>query len=204
VALPGPPSVTLGGPTPTIVTTGPDGIAISPSVTAGLTLGTAIVTASTPGATNASFSLNIVAGTAEKLAFSLEPPLKVAAGATFTAKVQLQDSNGTPVHVSGTPPQVTLHPISGTLVGTAILPTDGDGLATCSGLSVEQVGLYYLRADAPSIQSARSTDFEVTAGAAFQIQATGGTPQSTTILTPFSVPLQVTVRDQFGNPVSGF
>src|SRR5262249_6198254 len=73
VVVPGAATVTFGGTT--TVTTGTDGIAISPSVTAGSTPGTVTVTASTPGATtNASFSLNIVAGTAGKLAFVQQPP----------------------------------------------------------------------------------------------------------------------------------
>src|SRR5262249_55008328 len=70
-------------------------------------------------------------------------------------------------------------------------------------LSVHQVGQYYLRADANGIVSAISNTFTVTVGAAAHIQATGGTPQSTTILTQFSLPLQATVTDSFGNVVSG-
>jgi hypothetical protein len=40
-------------------------------------------------------------------------------------------------------------------------------------------------------------------GTAAAIVATGGTPQSTTLRTPFSAPLEATVRDAFGNGVPG-
>jgi adhesin/invasin len=200
--VPGPATVTFSGGTSTVTaTTDSDGRAISPLVTAGSVTGPVTVMASTSGATTpANFSLTILAGTADRLAFTQEPPLTTPAGALFTVTVQVKDSGGN--LAPGIP--VTLRLISGTLVGNPASVTTGpDGLATFSGLSVQKSGQYYLRADASGTASAISITFIVTAGSAAHIQPTGGTPQSTTILTQFAVALQATVTDTFDNPVSG-
>src|SRR5262249_30278050 len=118
-----------GGPHVVMVTTDANGIATSPSMTAGLMIGMVTVTASTSGATtNATFMLTIVAGDAERLGFVLQPmPTPMAAGTNFTVTVQLEDHNSQPVHMSVA---VTLQLISGTLTGNATVNTDGTtGLA---------------------------------------------------------------------------
>ena len=89
------------------------------------------------------------------------------------------------------------------LSGTVSQPTDNTGLATFAGISVNLAGTYTLLAQAPGVTSATSNPFTVTAGQAAIIQATGGTPQSTVINTPFIAPLQAIVTDSAGNPVSG-
>ena len=81
--------------------------------------------------------------------------------------------------------------------------TDASGLATFPNIIINQAGAYTLTAEAAEVASATSKPFNVRAGSATSIEAAGGTPQTTTILTKFPMALQVTVTDTLGNPVSG-
>uniref|UniRef100_Q021V3 Ig domain protein, group 1 domain protein n=1 Tax=Solibacter usitatus (strain Ellin6076) TaxID=234267 RepID=Q021V3_SOLUE len=197
-------SVTFSGET--TVTSGADGVAISPAMTANSQAGTFQVAATTAGV-SAPFNLTNVAGSANKLAF-VQQPVDTAAGATITpaVTVQLQDSTGNAVHTAGT--EVTLQPNAAVrrlkqLSGTATESTDANGLATFANLSISQAGNYTLQANATGLSSATSHAFKITAGTAAKIEATGGTQQSTAVQTPFAQALEATVRDANNNPVTG-
>lgn len=194
--------VTFGGAA--TVTTDGNGIAISPTVTANSQPGSFQVTASTTGAPSAAiFTLNNVAGIANRLTFVQQPVDTVAAAViTPAVTVQLQDSLGNPIHTSGIAVTLQLVPAQ-VLSGTLTQTTDANGLAAFANLSVWHVGQYELLAEAPSIVSATSHTFNITAGVPATILASGGTPQSAIIHTVFGAPLQVTVTDAAGNPLSG-
>ena len=199
-------SVTFSGPA--TISSGPDGVAIAPAMTANSQTGTFQVTATAPTASGpALFNLTNVPGAANKLLF-VQQPVDTAAGATITpaVTVQLQDSAGNAVHTAGI--AVTLQ--SNALVrrlkelsGSATQSTDLNGLATFANLSISQAGNYEFEATSSGLGSATSNPFRITAGTAAKIRATGGTPQSATVLTPFAQQLQVTVLDAFNNPVAG-
>jgi adhesin/invasin len=190
------------------VTTDSSGIAASPVATANQTAGGFQVTATTPGAPQpATFNLTNVAGTANKLAFVQQPGTTVA-GQPITppVTVQLQDSFGNSVAMAGVNVSIQASPVAGlarTLHGTATVATDSTGRATFANLSLDQAGTYTLLAQATGVTSATSAPFLITAGSAAAIQASGGTPQSATINTPFVNALQATVKDALGNAVSG-
>lgn len=195
------PTVTFGGPA--TVTTDNAGIATSPTMTAGSQTGSFQVTASASGAAApASFNLTILPGTANSLAF-LQQPSDTAAGSQITpaVTVQVQDSAGARVGVAGTP--VSLQLITGNLAGATTQNTDANGIATFSDLSVAQAGTYQLGASSTGIASILSTPFGVTAGPPATITASGGTPQSAVTSTAYGTPLQITLTDAAGNPVSG-
>jgi adhesin/invasin len=193
--------VTFGGAA--AVTTDANGIATSPAITANSQTGSFQVTATTAGASSpATFTLTNVAGAANKLAL-VQQPTDTNAGATIAPAVtlQLQDSLGNAVHTSGV--AITLQLVPGqTLSGTLTQSTDANGLATFANLSVQRAGQYHLLAETASIVSAESAAFTIRAGATASIQATGGTPQSATVLTTFPQSLQASVTDSFANPVS--
>jgi adhesin/invasin len=120
--------------------------------------------------------------------------------------VQLQDSSGNPVRTAGIP--VTLQPNAvlqqkHLFSGNAIVNTDSTGLATFSNLSIALAGKYQLLASSSGVASATSNPFNVTTGAPSSISATGGAQQSAFLLKVFPSPLQLTVTDAAGNPVSG-
>jgi adhesin/invasin len=199
-------SVTFAGPA--TVPTNAMGIAAAPVATANGTPGTFQVTAATPGATQpATFNLTNVVGTANKLAFVQQPTDTVAGQAiTPAVTVQLQDSFGNRVAMAGVAVAIQASPLVTrfrTLRGAASVMTDATGLATFANISIDQAGAYTLAAEAAEITSATSNAFNITAGPASTIQSTGGTPQTTAISTAFATPLQATVKDASGNPISG-
>jgi adhesin/invasin len=201
------PSVTFGG-SPTVIADA-NGIATSPVMTANAVLGSFQVTASTTGAAaQATFNLSNLAATAEKLAF-IQQPTDAAAGVNITppVTVQLEDSSGNAVHTAGVSVGLQLNPVAVArlpgLRSFAAQTTDSNGLATFAGLSITQVGQYQLLAESAGIDSATSNTFNIHAGTASTIRATGGSPQTAAVLTSFAQGLQATVTDASGNPVSG-
>ncbi len=199
-------SVTFSGST--TVTSGIDGVAVAPPMTANSQTGAFQVTATTAAATSpALFNLTNVAGNANKLVF-VQQPVNTVSGATITpaVTVQLQDSVGNAVHTAGI--LVTLLPNAVVrrlkeLSGTASQSTDANGLATFADLSISVAGSYTLQADASGFSSATSNAFSIKVGTAAKIQATGSTPQTGAILTPFAQPLEATVVDANNNPITG-
>jgi len=190
-------SVTFSGPA--TVTTGIGGAAAI-SVTANSQVGSFQVTASAPGiATPAVFTLTNVAGSASHLTF-VQQPSSVGAGALIAPPitVQLTDSTGNSVAQAGVAVTLTLNPAAGRLAGltgTTTAVTSASGLATFADLRIATAGSYQLTALGTSLVSAQSNPFTITAGAPASIQATGGTPQTTTVLAPFAVPLQRHPKD---------
>ena len=199
-------SVSFAGST--TVPTNDIGIAAAPTATANQAAGTFQVTATAPGTSQpATFNLTNVAASANKLGYK-QQPTNTAAGQPIAppVTVQLLDSFDNPVAMAGVSVSMQASPISTrfrTLRGTTSVNTDVNGLATFPNIIIDQAGPYTLEVEASGITSATSTPFNIAAGAASSIQASGGTPQTTTILTPFSTPLQVTVADAQGNPVNG-
>ncbi len=153
------------------------------------------------------FSLTNVAGTASQLKFGQQPTDAVAGAAIAPPiTVQLTDSVGNSVATAGVAVTLSLNPVTGRLPvvsGITTIATDASGLATFAGLSIDTAGSYQFTAIAPSLVSAQSNAFTITTGVPAAIQAASGTPQSTTVLAPFAVPLQALVTDSNNNPLSG-
>jgi YVTN family beta-propeller protein len=209
--------VTFSGPSsgagvsfngPTTVNTDSHGIATSPSLTANSQGGLVTVLATTPGAAApATFSLTNISGGGNQLIF-VQQPTDTAAGQTISpaVTVQLQDSSGNPLHTAGVPIAIQSNAVlqrRRLFSGNATQNTDASGLATFANLSIAQVGTYQLLASATGTASATSSPFNIAAGVPSRIQPSAGTPQSAIILTVYGTPLQVTVTDAVGNPVSG-
>jgi uncharacterized protein (TIGR03437 family) len=186
-----------------VVTTGADGIATSPSMTASAQAGSFQVTATTSGAPSpAAFSLTVIAGAANKLVFAQQPSDAAAGDSIAPAlTVQVQDSAGNPVGAAGRPVTLQLLP-GGTLFGAPTQNTNANGLATFPGLSVQRAGQYRLLAESSGISSPTSSPFTIRAGSAINA-VLSGTPQSAMVLAPFVQPLQARITDSYDNPVSG-
>ncbi len=115
--------------------------------------------------------------------------------------VQILDRFGNIVTTSGIPITLSLTPpeaLGGTLTQNTV-----NGIATFPGLSISRVGTYILLAQSPQTATNQSNSFNITAGPPAHVSVSGSNPQSATILTPFPYPLQVTVTDAQGNPVTG-
>ena len=157
-------------------------------------------------ATSAAF--NVTAGPPAQLAFTVEPPASVSAGASIAPPVQVsvEDALGNVVtSVPATPITVAIgtNPSAGTLSGTLTVNTVS-GVAAFPGLSINNTGVgYTITSNGGGLPQATSTAFTVTTATAAKVTATTGSGQSTTISTAFTAPLVATVTDSGGNPVSG-
>jgi endoglucanase Acf2 len=148
-----------------------------------------------------------------QLAFTAQPATTVVAGAPLgTITVQVDDQNGLPVALPGNP-RVTLYldtnPTGASLQGTTTA-TLVNGLATFTGVSVTQTGVYSLGVASPTpatsfLKRGASSDFTVTNAApatvAFVNPPLASAPGQTINagLTPAGV--GVAVLDQYGNRV---
>jgi len=195
-------SVSFSGPA--TVTTNNAGVAAI-SVTANTQVGSLQVMATASGiASPAVFNSTNIPGTASRLAFAQQPS-NTPAGAVIAPPitVQITDSVGNSVAQAGVAVTLSLNPATAPLSGTTTVVTNAGGFGTFTGLSISTAGSYQLTALAASLASAQSNVFTISVGAANTIQAASGTPQGTTVLAPFAVPLQVLVADSLGNPLSG-
>jgi Bacterial Ig-like domain (group 1) len=193
---------------PAVVTTDSNGVATSPPMTANSQSGAFQVTATTSGAASPiAFNLTNTPKQGSKLAF-IQQPANAAAGQPIAppVTVQLQDSSGNAVSTAGVPVTIQANPLtqrSSAISGTTTQNTNAAGLATFADLSLSHSGNYQLIATAPSIATAQSSQFTITAGSPASIATSGGTPQSANISTAFADPLAVVVHDATGNPVAG-
>ncbi|HXR96815.1 MAG TPA: choice-of-anchor D domain-containing protein [Terriglobales bacterium] len=165
------------------------------------------VTASVSGiATPASFSLTNTVGVASALTASGGTPQSAVAAAAFGAplSVTVNDAFGNPV--SGATVSFALLPSTSgaraTLsAGTAV--TSANGVASVTATANTVAGAYSVTATVSGITTPATFALSNTAGPAAALTITGGTPQSAAAAAAFAAPLNVTVDDAFGNPVSG-
>jgi hypothetical protein len=134
-----------------------------------------------------------------------------AAGTNFgTISVAIIDFNGIVVPTDTRAVTISLvNPGGATLSGTTTVNAV-DGVATFSDLSVDIVGSYAFQASAEGLIGAESAPFTITSGAPGAmgvtfLQGPPTPPDPTNAIikgVPISPPLQVEVRDQFGNLVT--
>ncbi|HEY4183698.1 MAG TPA: Ig-like domain-containing protein [Polyangia bacterium] len=192
-------SATLGSPT---ASTNSSGVA-STTVTANATSGSYVVTASAPGASSVSFLLTNRAGAAATLTISGGSGQTTSVSTAFAAPLSatVTDSHGNAVAGA----MVTFAaPGSGASasLGGASAVTNSAGLASTTATANASAGSYVVTATTTGVTSG-AFSLTNTAGAASNLSASGGTGQSTAILTAFSAPLSATVTDGSGNPVAG-
>jgi uncharacterized repeat protein (TIGR01451 family)/MYXO-CTERM domain-containing protein len=89
------------------------------------------------------------------------------------------------------------------VLGGSPATTDAAGHASAGATAGQTAGGYSVTATASGVAAPATFTLTNLAGAAASIIASGGSPQTTLIGSGFTLPLVVTVRDAFGNPVSG-
>ena len=149
--------------------------------------------------------------TSYTLAFT-QQPATVYSGTPLSWSVQAQESgrNYAPnanLPAGGAAPAipVTLSLTSGVgaIFGNTATIEPATGIASFSALSISAAGSQSLRATSPGFAPVSSTPFTVAPIAPASVAVTAGSGQSTLVNTAFAIPLQVTVRDAKGNPLSG-
>ncbi len=151
---------TTNGTVPTSssnVYTAPISIAVSSTIKA-----IAVLTGSSSGVASSTLTITS-ANPPAKLAF-VQQPSNALTGATISpaVTVAVQDSNGNTL-TSATNP-VTLALTSGSGLTGTLTATPKNGVATFSNLSIGTAGSYTLSATSPSLTSATSAGFSITAG----------------------------------------
>src|SRR5215469_15373112 len=188
--------------------TNASGIATAAVFTANTTAGAYVVTASVAGVgTQASFSMTNQAGAANSIAATAGTPQSATVNTAFAVQLQatVKDSFGNlvgGVTVTFTAPGSGA---SGAFAGgVKTATTNASGVATAAVFTANTTaGTYTVTASAPGVGTAANFSLTNLVGAASSITATAGTPQSASINTTFATQLQATVKDSFGNGVSG-
>jgi hypothetical protein len=144
----------------TLTVTPQNGVATFSNLTLS-TAGSYTLVASSSGLTS-STSASFTVTTPVKLAFMVQPSNALTGAAISPAvQVAVQDANGKTVTADGSP--VTLALAGSTALGGTPTVNAQNGVATFSNLTVESAGIYMLSATSPSLTSATSTSFTVTA-----------------------------------------
>ena len=148
-----------------------------------------------------------------RLRFQTGPQNSAAAGASIgPVTVAILDFNGLVVATDNRPVTISLtQPNGATLSGTTTVNAV-NGVATFSGLSVNQVGTYTLTVTADGLLPAESAAFNITSGAASTITVLQGFPgppgpmeapdntNSIVIGQAVNPPVRIQVLDAAGNP----
>ncbi len=196
-----PGSATLGG---TLTATAVNGVATFTGLTlnkvrSGYTLGATSNTL-TPVTTN---QINVTApGVANQLIVTTQPIANLTAGTTFDLVVEAEDGFGTADKTFNNSVTLALANNPGGGLGGTTTVTAVNGVATFTGLTVDQAGDgYMLSVTSPDLTSATSNGFNVDAAAASQLVVEGPFGN---ILTGLPFNLTANAEDQYGNVVPDF
>jgi hypothetical protein len=198
-----------GGVTGATATTNSSGIATVGSWTMGPTAGSNnnTLTATVNGtAISVTFTASASAGSPSVVVITTQPSGNAQAGVAFGTQpvIQLQDNGGNNSATSGVTITATIASgPGGATLSNATATTNGSGVATFSGLSINgTVGTYTLTFDSGSLTEDTSDPITLAAGPAETLQFTQqpSDAASGATITPAVV---VSVEDAFGNPASG-
>jgi len=144
-------------------------------------------------------------GTANKLAFSVQPGNTVAGSAISPGvAVTVQDQVGNTVANSSASITISIanNPSGGTLSGSTLTKNAVNGVATFSDLSINRAGTgYTLRVVSGVLTNATSTPFDISAAAASQLSF-NVQPSNANINTSIAPAIKVSVLDASGNPIT--
>ena len=150
-------------------------------------------------------AINVLAGSPAMLVIVTQPPSTASSGAPFVPQptVQVTDAGQNPVNASTTV-VASIQSGSGTLGGTLSVPTNANGLASFTNLSLSGApGPFVLLFSATSLQSAPSTRIDLGAGGPANIIVVAGDLQSAVAGTNVAIAPSVRVTDGAGNPLQG-
>jgi hypothetical protein len=165
------------------------------------------------GTGNVSFSAATLTGAAAPTPASVlaygGTPQSTAVTSPFANALQAKVLDASNNPMSGVPVIFTApgSGASGTFAGgglTATISTDGTGVASAPAFTANgQTGGYSVTAAVTGVTGSASFSLNNTTGTPFNIQVAGGTPQSATVSTSYSLLLKATVRDAGNNLLSG-
>ena len=147
-------------------------------------------------------SFTVSPAAASQLAVSTQPA-GATAGAAFTTQpvVTVQDAYGNTATANNTNVTATLNSGSGTLTGTATVAAV-NGIASFSNLRIDSAGAKTLHFTDAALTAVNTSPFTVSPAAASQLALTTQ-PAGATAGSVFGTQPVVTVRDAYGNTVTG-
>jgi streptogramin lyase len=202
-------SGTFASGTATSATTNSAGVAVAPAFTANTTAGNYTVTATVPGVpAGTTFSLTNTPGVPASITATSGTPQNAAVGTAFATALQatVLDQYGNPVNgvivTFAAPATGPGGSFAGGLISTAT--TNASGVASALAFTANTVaGNYNVTTTVTRLSKGTSFSLTNTPGPATSITASAGTTQSAVVATNFTTAFQATVKDQFGNLVSG-
>ena len=161
----------------------------------------------TPVCSNA---VNVSAGAASKLAFTLQPSSSATAGSTLGTQPQITVQDAANNIVVASASSVTLAAFtdagctvaaSGTLSGSLSTSAVG-GVASYSGLTYNEAATIYLKASSAGLTTVCSNNIVVSAGNASKLAFSSAPPSTASAGSDFSAQPAVQTQDNLGNLVS--
>jgi hypothetical protein len=188
--------------------TNASGVATSQILKANTISGKYTVTATANAlTTNPGFAMTNKAGAPASITATVGTPQSATVNTAYSTNLAatVHDAFGNPVAgvtVTFTPP--TTGP-SGSFAGNVnTAKTNAQGVATATVFTANTVaGAYSVTASVGALVTNPGFALTNVAGTPASISVSGGTPQTTSVNTAFTDPLQATVNDSFGNPVGG-
>jgi hypothetical protein len=191
-------------------TTDTNGLALSGMFTANVIAGSYTVTGTVAGVVaKAEYALTNVYGAAARVVTIAGSPQRTQVGTQFAVHLaaSVKDSLG---NGAGGVDVIFSAPASGPsgffpgVSRSATVRTDPTGIAIAPVFTANTTaGGYQVAASAAGVPGAALYDLENAPGPAGSVAATAGTPQSTTVMSPFPGRLEAVVRDLSGNLLSG-
>jgi len=189
-------------------TTNAQGVATAAVFTANTTAGSYTVTATVAALTTSpGFVLTNQAGAPAAIGATGGTPQSAKVNTAFATDLAatVTDTYGNPVSGATVTFNAPASGASGTFAGGVnTATTNSQGVATAATFTANtKAGAYTVTATVASLTTNPGFALTNLAGTPASIAATGGTPQTTAIGTAFPERLAATVKDAFGNPVSG-
>ncbi len=177
------------------------GVAAAGGWTLGTTAGVNELTATASGLNGSvTFTATATAGAPTRILVTAGDTTP-AAGGGVNLSAQLVDAYSNPVGAGGTAITWTRSPTSGTITGSG--NTDANGVATATFAPVTTAGTTYTVTAASSGLISGTSSLTVVAGAPATITKIAGDGKSATVNTTLTTDPSVTVKDAYGNLISG-
>ena len=142
---------------------------------------------------------------ATELVVTSEPPDSVQAGTTFSITVSAEDGEGNVDTTLQSAITLTLGNANGATLSGVLVVGANDGVATFTGLSVNQPGDdYVILASSGNLTSATSDGFNVTSGPAYQLVVHSGDEPPSSVVAGATFALTIEAEDQFGDQATSF
>ena len=189
----------------TLTSTVNQGVAVFSGLTLEVPKGGYTITATASGLSSTTTDeFNVTLGASQLLVTS-QPPDSVQAGTTFSITVSAEDGLGNVDTSYNSAITLTLGNANGAALDGVLVLGANDGVATFTGLSLNQPGDdYVILASSGNLTSATSNGFDVTTGPPYQLVVANGDEPPSSVVAGATFALTMEAEDQFGDEATSF